>query len=195
MVHIHGGAYVYGAGSAPDYRGHTFARHGIVHVGINYRLGVNGFLYLGDGADNLGLRDQTAALEWVQRNIAAFGGDPGHVTIFGQSGGAISVFNHLAMPASRGLFTCAIAQSGHPAATVGPAFHFHALTCHTQPGQGGPLHRRGNRQRSACGVRWTAGWNNDDARTVRGRSVARALMSSCLWWVGQRGGAGALRLV
>ncbi|APU15398.1 MULTISPECIES: carboxylesterase/lipase family protein [Actinoalloteichus] len=120
MVHVHGGAYVYGAGSAPGFRGHTFARHGIVHVGVNYRLGVDGFLYLGAGADNLGLRDQTAALEWVHRNIAAFGGDPGQVTIFGQSGGAVSVFTHLAMPASRGLFTRAIAQSGHPAATVGP---------------------------------------------------------------------------
>lgn len=120
MVHIHGGAYVYGAGSAPGYRGHTLARHGIVHVGINYRLGIDGFLYLGDGTDNLGLRDQTAALEWVQRNIAAFGGDSAQVTIFGQSGGAVSVFHHLAIPASRGLFTRAIAQSGHPAATVGP---------------------------------------------------------------------------
>ncbi|MFD2422222.1 carboxylesterase/lipase family protein [Amycolatopsis pigmentata] len=120
MVHIHGGGYVFGAGSAPGYRGHTFARHGIVHVGVNYRLGIDGFLYLGDDKDNLGLRDQTAALEWVRRNIAAFGGDPGQVTIFGQSGGAVSVFNHLAMPASRGLFTRAIAQSGHPAATVAP---------------------------------------------------------------------------
>ncbi|WP_439657134.1 carboxylesterase/lipase family protein [Lentzea sp. HUAS TT2] len=120
MVHIHGGAYVFGAGSAPGYRGQTFARHGIVHVGINYRLGIEGFLYLGDGADNLGLRDQIAALEWVHRNIAAFGGDPGQVTIFGQSGGAVSVFNHLAMPGSRGLFARAIAQSGHPAATVEP---------------------------------------------------------------------------
>ncbi|WP_166459385.1 carboxylesterase/lipase family protein [Amycolatopsis pithecellobii] len=120
MVHIHGGAYVYGAGSAAGYRGNNFARHGIVHVGINYRLGIDGFLYLGEGTDNLGLRDQTAALEWVRRNIAAFGGDPGQVTIFGQSGGAVSVLNHLAMPASRGLFTRAIAQSGNPAATVEP---------------------------------------------------------------------------
>jgi para-nitrobenzyl esterase len=112
MVHIHGGGFVFGAGSLPGYSGRTFARDGVVHVGINYRLGVEGFLYLGEGADNLGLRDQTAALEWVQRNVAAFGGDPGRVTIFGQSGGAVSVMLHLAMPASRGLFARAIAQSG-----------------------------------------------------------------------------------
>ncbi|MFE7503823.1 carboxylesterase/lipase family protein [Promicromonospora sp. NPDC057488] len=118
LVHIHGGGFFSGAGSAPGYSGQNFARHGIVHVGINYRLGIDGFLYLGDGTDNLGLRDQSAALEWVQRNITAFGGDPGRVTIFGQSGGAVSVFDHLAMPASRGLFSRAIAQSGHPASTV-----------------------------------------------------------------------------
>lgn len=112
MVHIHGGGFIFGAGSLPGYSGRTFARDGVVHVGINYRLGIEGFLYLGEGSDNLGLRDQTAALEWVQRNIAAFGGDPGRVTIFGQSGGAVSVMLHLAMPASQGLFSRAIAQSG-----------------------------------------------------------------------------------
>ena len=112
MVHIHGGGYVGGAGSLPAYSGRNFARDGVVHVGINYRLGVDGFLYLGEGHDNLGLRDQVAALEWVQRNIAAFGGDPARVTIFGQSGGGVSVMLQLAMPASRGLFARAIAQSG-----------------------------------------------------------------------------------
>jgi carboxylesterase type B len=121
MVHIHGGGFVFGAGSHPGYRGHSFAHAGIVHVGINYRLGIDGFLHIDGAADNRGLRDQTAALEWVQRNISAFGGDPGNVTIFGQSGGAVSVFDHLAMPASRSLFARAIAQSGHPAATVDAA--------------------------------------------------------------------------
>jgi para-nitrobenzyl esterase len=112
MVHIHGGAYAFGAGSLLGYTGQAFARDGVVHVGINYRLGIEGFLYLGEGHDNLGLRDQTAALEWVQRNIRSFGGDPDRVTIFGQSGGGVSVMNNLAMPGSRGLFALAIAQSG-----------------------------------------------------------------------------------
>lgn len=118
MVHIHGGGYTYGAGSLPGYRGKNFARDGVVHVGINYRLGIDGFLYLGEGHDNLGLRDQVAALEWVQKNITAFGGDPDRVTIFGQSGGAVSVMFQLALPSSRGLFAQAIAQSGCSMASV-----------------------------------------------------------------------------
>ena len=118
MVHIYGGGYTYGAGSLPGYSGKNFARDGVVHVGINYRVGIEGFLYLGEGHDNLGLRDQTAALEWVQRNIAAFGGDPARVTIFGQSGGGVSVMLQLALPASRGLFARAIAQSGCSMPTV-----------------------------------------------------------------------------
>ncbi|GAA1835388.1 carboxylesterase family protein [Pseudonocardia ailaonensis] len=118
LVHFHGGGFVFGAGSLPGYRGHSFARSGVVHVGVNYRLGIDGFLHVDGAADNRGLRDQTAALEWVQRNISAFGGDPSNVTVFGQSGGAVATFDQLAMPASRGLFARAIAQSGHPAATV-----------------------------------------------------------------------------
>jgi para-nitrobenzyl esterase len=121
MVWIHGGGYMFGSGSAPAYSGKTFARDGIVHVGINYRLGLDGFIYLGEGRDNLGLRDQVAALEWVQRNIAAFGGDPANVTIFGQSGGAVSVMNLLAMPSAKGLFVRAIAESGNPGSAVTPA--------------------------------------------------------------------------
>ncbi|MGW4872550.1 carboxylesterase/lipase family protein [Streptomyces chartreusis] len=118
MVHIHGGGYVFGAGSLPGYSGRNFARDGVVHVSINYRLGIDGFLHLGEGHDNLGLRDQSAALAWVQRNIAAFGGDPGRVTIFGQSAGGVSVMYHLALPASRGAFAQAIAQSGCSMASV-----------------------------------------------------------------------------
>ena len=111
-VHIHGGGYIYGSGSLAGYSGRQFARDGVIHVGINYRLGIDGFVFLGEGHDNLGLRDQTAALAWVQRNIASFGGDPSRVTIFGQSGGAVSIMTQLALPASRGLFAQAIAQSG-----------------------------------------------------------------------------------
>ncbi len=118
MVWIHGGGFMSGGGSVPAHDGYTFARDGFVHVGINYRLGVEGFIYLGEGTDNLGLRDQIAALEWVQRNIHRFGGDPANVTIFGQSGGAVAVMDLLAMPASRGLFVRAIAQSGSPLGVV-----------------------------------------------------------------------------
>ena len=120
MVWIHGGGYVLGTGAAPGYNGRAFARDGIGHVGINYRLGVDGFIYLGEGHDNLGLRDQVAALEWVQRNIAAFGGDASKVTIYGQSGGGVSVMNLMAMPSARGLFARAIAQSGSPIGSVDP---------------------------------------------------------------------------
>ncbi|MFE6699046.1 carboxylesterase/lipase family protein [Streptomyces sp. NPDC057718] len=117
-VHIHGGGYVTGAGFVRGHSGRTFARDGVVHVSINYRLGIEGFLYLGDGHDNLGLRDQLAALEWVRRNIAAFGGDSDRVTILGQSGGGVSIMTHAAMPRSRPLFARAIAQSGSPIASA-----------------------------------------------------------------------------
>jgi para-nitrobenzyl esterase len=118
MVWIHGGGYMIGAGSAPGYSGRAFARDGVVHVAINYRVGFDGFVYLGEGTDNLGLRDQVAGLEWVQRNIAAFGGDPSNVTIFGQSGGAVSVMDLMAMPSAKGLFARAIAMSGSPLGSV-----------------------------------------------------------------------------
>ena len=74
--------------------------------------GADGFLYLPDGVANLGLLDQIAALEWVQENIGAFGGDPGKVTIFGESAGAMSVATLLAMPGAKGLFHRAVVQSG-----------------------------------------------------------------------------------
>ncbi|MCW2530071.1 MAG: hypothetical protein JWM76_4931 [Pseudonocardiales bacterium] len=120
MVWIHGGGYLQGAGSTLAYSGRTFARDGVVHVGINYRLGIEGFIYLGDGTDNLGLRDQVFALEWVQRNIAAFGGDPTNVTIFGQSAGSIAVMQLLSMPMADGLYARAIASSGTPTVTIDP---------------------------------------------------------------------------
>ncbi len=112
MVWIHGGAFANGTGAVPTYDGSRFARDGVVCVTINYRLGVDGFLFLGDGSANLGLLDQIAALTWVQENIAAFGGDPRNVTIFGQSAGGMSVGTLLSMPLAKGLFRRAIAQSG-----------------------------------------------------------------------------------
>ncbi len=112
MVFIYGGAFVAGGSSTPLYNGARFARDGVVMVSLNYRLGVEGFLPLSGGVTNLGLRDQIAALTWVQDNIAAFGGDPNNVTIFGESAGALSVDTLLAIPSAVGLFHRAISQSG-----------------------------------------------------------------------------------
>jgi carboxylesterase type B len=110
MVWIPGGMFE--AGSGATYEGSRFARDGIVCVTINYRVGAEGFLYLPDGSANLGLLDQIAALGWVRDNIGRFGGDPGNVTIFGQSAGAMSVGTLLSMRRAEGLFRRAIAQSG-----------------------------------------------------------------------------------
>jgi carboxylesterase 2/para-nitrobenzyl esterase len=113
MVWLPGGMFEFhSTGAAPYYDGRAFARGGIVCVTISYRVGVEGFLYLADGTANCGLLDQVAALEWVRDNIAGFGGDPGNVTIFGESAGALSVAALLAMPRARGLFRRAILQSG-----------------------------------------------------------------------------------
>ena len=113
MVWISGGMFEYhGTGASPWYDGSRFARDGIVCVTINYRVGAEWFLVLGQGNANRGLLDQIAALEWVRQNIAAFGGDPGNVTIFGESAGALSVGILLAIPRAEGLFRRAICQSG-----------------------------------------------------------------------------------
>jgi para-nitrobenzyl esterase len=112
MVFIYGGAFVAGSSSNPLYNGSRFARDGVVLVSFNYRLGIEGFLPLDGGETNLGIRDQIAALTWVQDNIAAFGGDPGNVTLFGQSAGALSVNTLLAVPTANQLFHRAISQSG-----------------------------------------------------------------------------------
>lgn len=113
MVWIHGGAYVNGSSAFGFYDGRRLAAEGdVVFVAINYRLGALGYLRLdGVSPGNLGLLDQLAALRWVKENIAAFGGDPGQVTVFGQSAGAHSLACLLAMPAARGLFHRAILQS------------------------------------------------------------------------------------
>jgi para-nitrobenzyl esterase len=114
MVWIPGGMFEFHAtGATAFYDGSRFARDGVVCVTINYRVGAEGFLYLADGIANLGLLDQIAALEWVQENIAVFGGDPDKVTIFGESAGAMSVATLLTMPRAKGLFRRAIVQSGN----------------------------------------------------------------------------------
>ena len=119
MVFIHGGGFTSGSGSVFLYRGGELVRNGdAVVVTINYRLGALGFLGHRDLADpdglvgNWGLHDQLAALRWVRDNIAAFGGDPGNVTIFGESAGGFSVATLLGTPAAKGLFRRAIVQSG-----------------------------------------------------------------------------------
>ena len=114
MVWIHGGAFQNGNSAVPWYDGRAFARRGVVLVSVNYRLGVDGFALIPDAQApaNRGMLDQVAALEWVRDNIAAFGGDPANVTIFGESAGAMSVTTLLSMPRAAGLFTKAIAQSG-----------------------------------------------------------------------------------
>ena len=123
MVWIHGGSFRNGGNAVPSYDGRAFARDGVVLVSMNYRLGAPGFALLPDAPANLGIRDQLAALQWVQDNIAAFGGDPNDVTIFGESAGAMSVTTLVAVAADSGLFGKAIAQSGnaHVVATAGDA--------------------------------------------------------------------------
>jgi para-nitrobenzyl esterase len=119
MMWIHGGSYIIGSGSWPTYDGAVFARQDIVYVSINYRLNYFGFFahpaLTAENADgvlaNYGILDQIAALQWIQRNIEAFGGDPGNVTVFGESAGG--TFTNLLMlsPLSKGLFHRAIVQS------------------------------------------------------------------------------------
>jgi para-nitrobenzyl esterase len=120
LVYIHGGGYTSGSGDVLLYDGERLAARGVVVVTANYRLGVFGFLAHPaltresphQASGNYGLLDQVAALQWVQRNIAAFGGDPDRVTVAGQSAGAGSVHLLTTSPLARGLFQRAIAQSG-----------------------------------------------------------------------------------
>ena len=111
LVWIHGGAYIVGAASEATYDGTRLAESGLVVVGVNYRLGFEGFGHVPGRPDNRGLLDQAAALRWVQENIAAFGGDPDNVTIAGESAGAGAVVCLMASPHARGLFRRAIAHS------------------------------------------------------------------------------------
>ena len=111
MVWIQGGAYTFGMSGLPEYDGSTLARDRVVVVTFNYRVGLEGFGHVEGLAVNRGLLDQVAALEWVRDHIAAFGGDPERITVFGQSAGGGSVAALLAMPRAAGLFHRAIAQS------------------------------------------------------------------------------------
>jgi para-nitrobenzyl esterase len=120
MVWIHPGGYATGSGSAPGFDGEALARKGVVLVTINYRLGPFGFFSHPEltkesenhASGNYGLMDQIAALQWVQKNIAGFGGDPRRVTVFGDSAGSASISNLTASPLAKGLFQRASGESG-----------------------------------------------------------------------------------
>ncbi|MEU6223632.1 carboxylesterase family protein [Streptomyces sp. NPDC047042] len=112
LVWIHGGAFLAGSPASPWYDGRSFARNGVVCVTVGYRLGVDGFAPLDDTPANLGLRDLLLALEWVRENIGAFGGDPGRVTLAGQSAGGAAVLALLSSPVADGLFQRAVCLSG-----------------------------------------------------------------------------------
>lgn len=119
MVFIHGGCFFEGSGTGFLYGGDFFVEHGVIFVGVNYRLNVEGFLCLGikEAPGNAGLKDQIAALKWIRDNIEAFGGDPDNVTLFGESAGAVSTSYLILSPSAQGLFHKAILQSG---ATIAP---------------------------------------------------------------------------
>jgi para-nitrobenzyl esterase len=120
MVWFHGGGNTAGSAIEPLFNGETFARHGVILVSANYRLGVFGFFAHPEltkesahySSGNYALLDQIMALQWVHDNIASFGGDPANVTIFGESAGSMDVNTLVAMPMSKGLFARAIAESG-----------------------------------------------------------------------------------
>jgi para-nitrobenzyl esterase len=131
LVFIHGGAFVIGAGSQPSYDGANLALRGAVVVTINYRLGVFGFFAHPDlstasphhASGNYGLLDQIAALHWVRQNIAAFGGDPHNVTVFGESAGATSIGYLMLSPLASGLFDKAILESPAVLFLANPELH------------------------------------------------------------------------
>ena len=120
VVWIYGGAFAVGSASSPIYSGAPLARDGVLYVAINYRLGIFGFMAHPeltresghDASGDWGFLDQVAALKWVQRNIAAFGGDPRNVTLVGQSAGSMSINNLMASPLAKGLFQRAFGMSG-----------------------------------------------------------------------------------
>src|SRR5580704_6528869 len=128
LVYIFGGGFQNGDGSEPRYDGESMARQGVVAVSVNYRTNIFGFFAHPEltkesphnAAGNYGLLDQVAALQWVQKNIAAFGGDPKHVTIAGESAGSISVSALMASPLSKHLMAAAIGESGAAISSLPP---------------------------------------------------------------------------
>lgn len=129
LVYFYGGGLVAGSGCEPRYAGESMARRGIVSITVNYRLGIFGFLAHPEltkespnhSSGNYGYLDQNAALKWVKTNISAFGGDPGRITIAGESAGSSSVSAQLCSPLSKDLIAGAIASSGSLLGTLPPA--------------------------------------------------------------------------
>ncbi|WP_121354442.1 carboxylesterase/lipase family protein [Flavisolibacter nicotianae] len=129
LVYFYGGGFVAGDGSEPRYDGESMAQKGIVTLTVNYRLGLFGFFSHPEltkesphhASGNYGLLDQAAALQWVRKNIAAFGGDPNHVTIAGESAGSVSVSAQMASPLAKNLIAGAIGESGSLLGTLSPA--------------------------------------------------------------------------
>jgi para-nitrobenzyl esterase len=165
MVWIHGGGFDRGTGAASGYDGENLASKGAVIVTVNYRLGIFGFLALPEltaesshhSSGNYGLLDQIAALEWVQRNIAAFGGDPTRVTIFGESAGAESASVLMASPLANGLFARAIAESG---------------------GAFGPLPSLADAEKQGQKLAAKLGATQDVLKTLRAKNAADLLQAS-----------------
>jgi para-nitrobenzyl esterase len=169
MVWIHGGGYQAGASNEPRHDGVRLARNGVVLVTINYRLGVFGFFAhpalssegARGGSGNYGLLDMVAALQWVKANIAAFGGDPGNVTIFGESAGSFAVSALMAAPAAQGLFHRAIGESG---AHFGPS-----LSAPTRAVS------------EANGEKFAASIGATTLEALRGRSAEDVLAAAAKW--------------
>ncbi len=169
MLFVHGGSFTRGSGGVPLYDGSKLAARGVIVVTINYRLGRLGFFahpaLTAENADggrlaNYGIMDAIAALQWVQNNARAFGGDPKTVTIFGESAGAVSVQMLVASPLTKDLFVRAIAQSGGGTAMGAPI-------------RGGPL------TGETFGMRWAEGAGLKDATTAELRAAPiEAVMST-----------------
>jgi para-nitrobenzyl esterase len=165
MVWIHGGAFVHGTGAAIGYDGENLARHGVVVVTMNYRLGVFGLLALPElaaesphrSAGDYAFLDQIAALRWVQRNIAAFGGDAARVTVFGESAGSGSVNVLMASPLAAGLFTRAIGESG---------------------GSFGPMRSLADAEKQSQQFAARAGVTRDVLKTLRAKSADELIKAS-----------------
>jgi para-nitrobenzyl esterase len=165
MVWIHGGALTRGSGATPTYDGANFARHGVVLVTINYRLGPLGYLaHPGlslesphGSSGNYGTLDQVAALEWVRDNIAQFGGDPDRVTIFGESAGSWSVCALVATPLAKGLFHGAIGESG---GIFGPMSYLSKVNGDQEPAE-------------SVGEEFATALGTDDVSEMRGISAER----------------------
>lgn len=163
MVFLHGGGFTYGAAGVPLYDGRRLAERGAVIVTINYRLGRLGFFAHpaltretpAGPLGNYGIMDQIAALQWVQRNIARFGGEPGNVTIFGESAGAGCVQILMATPAARGLFHKAISESGAGGSILAPI-------------RGGPV------SAERLGEMWADGLGMKDATPAQLRAIPLA---------------------